>query len=54
MVLAIWLYLLIGRGAFWRARERDAEIPLAEGPWPAIAAIIPARDEAECVGATVA
>ena len=54
MVLAIWLYLLIGRGAFWRARERDVEIPLAEGPWPAIAAIIPARDEAECVGATVA
>jgi hopene-associated glycosyltransferase HpnB len=54
MVLAIWLYLLIGRGGFWLARERDGETPSAEGSWPAIAAVIPARDEAECVGATVA
>ncbi len=54
MVLAIWLYLLAGRGAFWLARARDDEIPVAEGSWPAITAIIPARDEADCVGETVA
>ena len=60
MVLAIWLYLLAARGAFWRARERDDELPLGQGPslrqerWPAIAAIVPARDEAESVGETVA
>jgi hopene-associated glycosyltransferase HpnB len=54
MVPAIWLYLLTGRGGFWLARERDDETRVGEGPWPAIAAVIPARDEAECVGETVA
>ena len=54
MVLAIWVYLLAGRGVFWLARERDDKIPASAGPWPAITSIIPARDEAECVGETVA
>jgi len=54
MVLAIWLYLLAGRGGFWLAEPRDDEAPTWRGPWPAIAAIIPARDEAACVGETVA
>ncbi len=54
MVLAIWLYLLTARGGFWLARERDDVVPAADGPWPAIAAVVPARDEAECVGKTVA
>jgi hopene-associated glycosyltransferase HpnB len=52
MVLAIWPYLLLGRGAFWLGRERDEAIG-GRGPWPAITAVIPARDEAECVGETV-
>src|SRR5580700_5948059 len=58
MVLAIWLYLLAARGGFWLADQRDDDGPAwqgaADGSWPAIAAIIPARDEAECVGETVA
>jgi hopene-associated glycosyltransferase HpnB len=54
MVLAIWLYLLVARGGFWQAGDRDDETPSLDGPWPAIAAIIPARDEASCVGETVA
>jgi hopene-associated glycosyltransferase HpnB len=54
MVLAIWLYLLAARGGFWRAAERDDETLSWGGPWPAIAAVIPARDEASCVGETVA
>jgi len=54
MVLAIWLYLLAGRGAFWLAGERDDEVAAGEGVWPSITAVIPARDEAECVGETVA
>jgi len=54
MVLAIWLYLVAARGAFWLARERDADVPPWDGPWPAVTAIIPARDEAACVGRTVA
>jgi hopene-associated glycosyltransferase HpnB len=57
MVLAIWLYLLAARGAFWLAAERDEEPAAWDGPadgsWPAITAVIPARDEAECVGETI-
>jgi hopene-associated glycosyltransferase HpnB len=54
MVLAIWLYLLLGRGFFWLGRERDDETLAGRGPWPSVIAVIPARDEAECVGDTVA
>jgi hopene-associated glycosyltransferase HpnB len=59
MVLAIWLYLLAARGGFWQAAERDDRPAPGEtlswtGAWPAIAAIIPARDEAACIGETVA
>ena len=53
MALAIWLYLLAGRGAFWLGRERDDQLPATAGSWPAVTAVIPARDEAECVGATI-
>ncbi len=54
MVLAIWLYLLVGRGLFWLGRERDDGTAAGQGPWPSVAAVIPARDEGECVGDTVA
>ncbi len=53
-VLAIWLYLLLGRGLFWLGRERDDGTAPTQGPWPSVMAVIPARDEAECVGDTVA
>src|SRR5579872_1767987 len=54
MVLTIWLYLLVGRGGFWLTRERDEPAPAApRGAWPSITAVIPARDEAECVGDTI-
>jgi hopene-associated glycosyltransferase HpnB len=59
MVLAIWLYLLAGRGGFWLAGERDDDGPLRgaralDGLWPPVTAIVPARDEAASVGETVA
>jgi hopene-associated glycosyltransferase HpnB len=57
MVLLIWLYLLAGRGGFWLSAQRDddgAGAPPADGTWPAVAAVIPARDEADCVGDAVA
>ena len=57
MVLVIWLYLLAARGGFWLSAERDddgAGRGTADAPWPAVAAVIPARDEAACVGDTVA
>jgi hopene-associated glycosyltransferase HpnB len=58
MVLAIWLYLIAARGGFWLAAERDdregpGETPAADAAWPAVAAVIPARDEAACIGETV-
>jgi hopene-associated glycosyltransferase HpnB len=57
MVLVIWLYLIAARGGFWLAAERDddgAGRGTADAPWPAVAAVIPARDEAACVGDTIA
>jgi len=82
--LAIWAYLLFGRGWFWLCRERDVhtnprdppplpapargagaplktadsiEIPVAPTnepvAWPSVAAIIPARDEAETIALSV-
>jgi hopene-associated glycosyltransferase HpnB len=53
MVVAIWAYLVIGRGGFWLTRQRDDGAASGEAPWPAIVAIIPARDEAETVGRTI-
>ena len=51
--LAAWIYLATSRGGFWRADQRldDAAAPEV---WPAVAAIIPARNEAASIGAVVA
>jgi hopene-associated glycosyltransferase HpnB len=46
--LAVWIGLLCFRGRFWRADQRLATAPaLAE--WPAVAIVIPARDEAASI-----
>jgi len=44
----IWLYLLFGRGGFWR----EGVLPPAPTPerWPSVIAVVPARNEAEFVG----
>jgi hopene-associated glycosyltransferase HpnB len=49
--LLIWLYLLLGRGMFWLARERDDRDAPARTPerWPSVAAIVPARNEADVI-----
>jgi hopene-associated glycosyltransferase HpnB len=51
--LAVWVYLIAGRGGFWLASERDETSP-APSAWPAVTVIIPARDEAQGVGQTIA
>ena len=45
--LAAWLYLLVGRGGFWRMREA----PPARGPAQRanVVAVVPARNEADVV-----
>jgi hopene-associated glycosyltransferase HpnB len=50
IALAIWSYLAVGRGGFWRLTERDAGVPPLPEAWPRIAIIIPARDESEVIG----
>ena len=52
--LAIWLYLLFGRGMFWLARERDDRAEPAEPTaWPAVTAVVPARNEADVIARSV-
>jgi hopene-associated glycosyltransferase HpnB len=46
-----WLYLLVGRDAFWRAGPRiDQGRPRRMRRWPHVVAVVPARNEAACVG----
>ncbi|HKP65227.1 MAG TPA: glycosyltransferase [Casimicrobiaceae bacterium] len=51
-----WGYLIFARGDFWRAAERD-DVPALSNTsltdWPRIVAVIPARDEAGVIGASV-
>lgn len=49
---AAWLWLLLGHGWFWRTDQR---LPMLVEParWPSVAVIIPARDEAEVLPASL-
>jgi hopene-associated glycosyltransferase HpnB len=54
--LLIWCVLLLARGGFWRTRPAA---PLAVKPrgsesWPAVAAVVPARNEADVIARAVA
>lgn len=54
IALAIWLVLILARHGFWLARERDtAEQPAVPASWPAVTAIVPARDEADVVARSI-
>lgn len=43
--LAIWVYLLLGHGRFWRPPGLP-EATTAPACWPSVVAVVPARDEA--------
>lgn len=47
---AVWIGLLVFWGQFWRADQRfeSEDRPLTD--WPAVAVVIPARDEADLIG----
>lgn len=51
-----WMYLLCARGGFWRAAERDDEASRIIDPvaWPRVTAVIPARNEANVIAASLA
>ncbi len=50
---AIWLYLLLARGTFWRLSE-DATAPGLLVKWPRVVAVVPARNEAGTIARAVA
>jgi hopene-associated glycosyltransferase HpnB len=54
IALAVWLYLVFARGAFWRCSERDDGIQ-ARPPavWPRLAAVVPARNEADHIADSI-
>jgi len=50
---AAWAYLLFARGGFWRCAITDGAAllkPADSESWPAVAAIVPARNEADNIG----
>ncbi len=51
--LAIWIYLVFLRGAFWRLRDLDSSSQAPVLPAYSVAVIIPARNEADVVGQAV-
>ena len=54
VALAAWIYLILARGLFWLARETDdADTPPEPAVWPAVVAIVPARNEADVVARSV-
>lgn len=53
--LAAWVYLIVFRGAFWRSDQFLPAAALgAAHPWPDVAAVIPARNEADSIADAVA
>ncbi len=51
--LAVWIYLICARGQFWRARDRDTAKLVRPGHWPAVVVVIPARNEADFIAASL-
>ncbi len=52
--LLVWWGLLFFRGRFWRADQRLADDIAERCSWPAVAAIVPARNESATIAQTVA
>jgi hopene-associated glycosyltransferase HpnB len=53
LACAIWAYLLLARGGFWLTRETDAAPSPFPAVWPAVAAVVPARNEADVIARSV-
>lgn len=52
--LLIWLYLLFFRGGFWRCAERLTASRQTVTSWPAVTAVVPARNEAAVIASALA
>jgi hopene-associated glycosyltransferase HpnB len=53
IALGVWVYLVLARGAFWRGGERDDQAPVDLPIWPRVTAVVPARNEAACIGDSI-
>jgi hopene-associated glycosyltransferase HpnB len=55
LVVAVWAYLVFGRGRFWLGSERDdrGTLPVPNS-LPAVTAVIPARDEGGTIAQAIA
>ncbi len=51
VAVAAWIYLLLGRGFFWL--EKPAPLVVEPNQWPAVIAIVPARDEAATIAPAI-
>jgi len=52
--VAVWIYLIAGRGKFWLCPVRDTGGPTLElQHWPVVAAVVPARNESKYIAASV-
>ena len=56
LAFAIWLVLIAVWGAFWQLWRFDADRDSIPEPraWPSVAAIVPARNESQTIGETIA
>jgi hopene-associated glycosyltransferase HpnB len=55
---AVWVYLVAAHGGFWRTGEglpprRRAAATVGRSPWPAVVAVVPARNEADALPGTL-
>lgn len=50
---ATWIYLLLGRGGFWLCRQSDGGPAGMLERWPSVTAVIPARNEADCIAQSI-
>lgn len=48
-----WVYLVLFRGWFWRTDTRLPADPPAPATWPSVAVVVPVRNEAEVLPATL-
>ena len=53
LAFGIWAYLIVARGGFWLASVRDDTVAVAPSAWPAVAVVIPARNEADVIARSV-
>jgi len=51
---AAWIYLLFLHRGFWRADQRLPQHTAPLAAWPSVVAVVPARNEAETIGAVTA